>query len=123
MADVSHFVTPGSALDIEAARRGCSTYLPTRVIPMLPESLANDLCSLNPGVDRLAFTALIEVHSAEELMSVQNGPMGYICMPDAAVMCILRKMGTGMETEYRLTFHGSDGPAGFQPTRTPMSSN
>ena len=63
VADVSHFVRPGSALDTEAARRGCSTYLPARVIPMLPESLANDLCSLNPGVDRLAFTALIRVHA------------------------------------------------------------
>ncbi|NLF15688.1 MAG: VacB/RNase II family 3'-5' exoribonuclease, partial [Lentisphaerae bacterium] len=59
VADVSHMVRPGTALDREARARGCSTYLPGRVIPMLPERLSNDLCSLNPGVDRLAMTALI----------------------------------------------------------------
>lgn len=74
VADVSHFVSPGSALDSEAARRGCSTYLPTRVIPMLPESLANDLCSLKPDVDRLAFTALIQVHSDGRVEGARFAP-------------------------------------------------
>ena len=54
IADVAHYVRPGSALDREALARGNSTYFPDRVVPMLPERISNDLCSLRPGEDRAA---------------------------------------------------------------------
>jgi ribonuclease R len=60
IADVSHYVRPGSALDREARLRGNSTYLADRVVPMLPERLSNGLCSLKPQVERLTYAAFIE---------------------------------------------------------------
>ena len=59
IADVSHYVRPGTALDAEAQRRGNSTYLVDRVIPMLPEHLSNGLCSLRPGEDKLTRAAIL----------------------------------------------------------------
>jgi ribonuclease R len=64
IADVAWYVRPGSALDREARRRGNSVYFPDRVVPMLPEALSNDLCSLKPGVDRACLAAHLWIDGA-----------------------------------------------------------
>jgi ribonuclease R len=68
IADVSHYVRPGSALDDEAKNRGFSVYLVDRTIPMLPEVLSNDLCSLNPNEDKLAFSAIFEIDATGKVL-------------------------------------------------------
>jgi ribonuclease R len=68
IADVSHFVLPDSAMDIEARSRGTSVYFPDRVIPMLPEKVSNQLCSLNPSVDRLAMTVMTHLSRSGEVL-------------------------------------------------------
>lgn len=68
IADVSHFVIPGGALDAEAKDRAFSTYLVDRTIPMLPEVLSNDICSLNPNEDRLAFSAVFKINKNAQVL-------------------------------------------------------
>ncbi len=67
IADVSHYVRKGDVIDQEAQERATSIYLVDRVIPMLPEILSNDLCSLRPHEDRLAFSAVFELNEAAEI--------------------------------------------------------
>ena len=61
IADVAHYVRPGDALDVEAQRRGNSVYFPDQVVPMLPERLSNDLCSLKPGEDRACLAVELRI--------------------------------------------------------------
>ena len=82
IADVSHYVTPGTALDAAARERGTSVYLPGRCVPMLPEKLSNDLCSLLPKRDRLAF-------SVRFLVTEDGAVEGY--RAERAVFCSRRR--------------------------------
>lgn len=67
IADVSHYVRPGTPLDDEAQRRATSVYFPGFVVPMLPETLSNGICSLNPQVDRMCFVCDMQVNSEGEV--------------------------------------------------------
>ena len=73
IADVSHYVRDNDGIDIEAKERATSVYLVDRVIPMLPEILSNDLCSLRPNEDRLAFSAIFELNPDAEIKSAWYG--------------------------------------------------
>ena len=71
IADVSHYVRPGTRLDEEALERATSVYLVDRVVPMLPHTLSSDLCSLVPGEDRLAMSLLFRLHPPAEVRSAR----------------------------------------------------
>jgi ribonuclease R len=74
IADVSHYVKPGDALDEEARNRGNSVYFPRRVIPMLPEALSNGLCSINPDVERLAMACDMQIDGHGSMKSYKFYP-------------------------------------------------
>lgn len=69
IADVAHYVTPGTSIDREAFERQFSVYLVDRTIPMLPEVLSNDLCSLNPNEEKLAFSAIFEINKNADVLN------------------------------------------------------
>lgn len=73
IADVSYFVTPGSALDTEAIKRATSVYLVDRTIPMLPEVLSNDLCSLKPNEDRLTMSVIVTLDNHAKIIDTWYG--------------------------------------------------
>jgi ribonuclease R len=74
IADVAHYVRPGTALDREARLRGTSVYFPDRAVPMLPLDLSNGICSLNPRVDRLVMSALMEIDAKGRVIEYELTP-------------------------------------------------
>jgi ribonuclease R len=105
IADVSHYVRPGSALDVEALHRGTSVYLPDRVLPMLPERLSNGICSLRPGEDRLCLVADMEFNEHAERRSFALYP------------AVMRSAARCTYDEVQLVLDGSSVPGrdGFAP--------
>ncbi|HTN45968.1 MAG TPA: ribonuclease R [Flavipsychrobacter sp.] len=73
IADVSHYMTRGSALDNEAYKRATSVYLPDRVLPMLPERLSNELCSLRPNEEKYTFSAVFEINKSGKIRTYWLG--------------------------------------------------
>jgi ribonuclease R len=71
IADVSHYVRPGTALDLEARLRGTSVYFPDRAVPMLPQQLSSDMCSLRPEEDRLVLSCLMEIDQQGEVLGYE----------------------------------------------------
>lgn len=91
IADVSHYVKPGSLVDQEAYRRGTSVYFPARVLPMLPERLSNDLCSLVPKKDRYTFTAVMEFDASGQRLG-KNFMKSVICSRHRLTYTLVKKM-------------------------------
>ena len=107
IADVSHYVRPGSLVDTEAAARATSVYLVDRVVPMLPERLSNNLCSLNPNEDKLSFSAIFEL---DEKADVLNEWFGRTIMRSARRFAYAEAQALidGQEGDYKhevLTLH------------------
>ena len=138
IADVSHYVRPGDALDREARTRGNSVYFPRRVIPMLPEALSNEMCSLNPHVDRLALVCEMAIsangeikryefmnavfHSAARLTYTRVAKALYLNEPDHDIESALIGPLTALDAVFQalLTARKKRGAIDFETTETQM---
>ena len=105
IADVSHFVSPGSAIDQEAYARGTSIYFPGRVIPMLPERLSNDLCSLVPDKDRLTVSAILDFDRSGLLLS-KRFTRSLICSKQRFTYTIVKQILIDKDPAVRKLYKG-----------------
>ena len=110
IADVSHYVQPNDALDVDALERSTSVYFPRRVIPMLPEKLSNGLCSLNPAVERLTLVCDAVISTEGEILAYQFYPA---VIYSAARLTYSEVAGILAE---QLNHHSTDNPATEQTT-------
>lgn len=100
IADVSHYVAEKTALDTEALKRGNSTYLTVGVIPMLPENLSNNICSLVPGKDRLTFSVVVELSPLGKIMGYSVGK-SVICSKRRFTYDEVQKIIEGADGDFR----------------------
>jgi ribonuclease R len=107
IADVSHYVKPGMALDKEAYERGNSVYFPRRVIPMLPEKLSNGICSLNPDVDRLAMVCDMQVSSYGNIKSYRFYPAVFHSHARLTYDEVWQRIQTGKDGEIPKVVHSN----------------
>lgn len=110
IADVSHYVKADSALDQEAIKRGTSIYYADQVIPMLPKALSNGICSLHPDVDRLAFSALLQLDENGELKNWEFRKS------------VIRSCVKGVYSEVNALLHGNADITVAEKYKTVMSS-
>ncbi|HYL34358.1 MAG TPA: RNB domain-containing ribonuclease [Bryobacteraceae bacterium] len=103
IADVSHYVQPGTPIDEEAFLRGTSVYFPDRAVPMLPLELSTEICSLQPGVDRLALSVLLEIDHRGDVLS-QDFARGVIRSVERMTYTDVHALlegDTGLRTRYQ----------------------
>ena len=105
IADVSHYVRHGDALDTDARERGTSVYFPRRVIPMLPEKISNDLCSLNPSVDRLAMVCEMAISAKGEVASYEFFPAVFRSAARLTYTQVWNWLSAGKAPEHLVVLH------------------
>ena len=103
IADVAHYVRPGTALDKEAEKRGNSCYFPDRVVPMLPENLSADLCSLVKGKDRAVFICHLKISTAGEIISHRFERAIIKCVANISYQQAQAEIDTGAGDYYAYT--------------------
>jgi ribonuclease R len=105
IADVSHYVRHGDALDMDARERGTSVYFPRRVIPMLPEKLSNGLCSLNPDVDRLVMVCEMAISAQGEVSGYEFYPAVFRSHARLTYTKVWAELSSGRAPAYLATLY------------------